>query len=417
MGDQSMFRKNKSKTSMQNFSFSKKIDECNTPAFIYDVSAIRHKLALLRNFTYKADLKILFPIKTFSIPEALRFMVPYIDGYSVASLFHAVLAREISDRRKIIHTTSPGLKSEEINELVDLSNYMSFNSLYQLHHYYNRLGSGTSRGLRINPQLAFVEDKRYDPCVKHSKLGVPLNSLSKILKDDSKSLNGIEGILIHSNCESENLNELKKTVFHIESKLPDFFYQLKWINLGGGYLFESSEDLIPLSELAEYLSSKYDVEIFFEPGKAIVGNAGYIVSTVLDIFESEGKTIAVLDTTVNHMPEVFEYQYKPEVVDTVQNSEYKYILAGCTCLAGDLFGEYCFNEPLEIGSRVIFKNVGAYTLVKAHMFNGVNLPDIYALTLDGKLELKKRYTYEEFLQRCGGYSFEAKRKAVNDPES
>ena len=76
-----------------------------------------------------------------------------------------------------------------------------------------------------------------------------------------------------------------------------------------------------------------------------------------------------------------------------------------TCLAGDVFGEYAFDEPLEIGSRVIFANVGAYTLVKAHMFNGVNLPSIYAYTTEGKLELKKRFTYEDFKSRCGDTNY------------
>ena len=154
-------------------------------------------------------------------------------------------------------------------------------------------------------------------------------------------------------------------------------------------------------EAVSFLREKYDVDVFFEPGKAIVGDAGYIVSAVIDIFESDGQTIAILDTSVNHMPEVFEYQYRPDVTQDSEEGAYIYTLAGCTCLAGDLFGDYKFKEPLEIGSRIVFEGMGAYTLVKANMFNGVNLPSIYALTTEGKLELKKQFGYEDFKSRCG----------------
>lgn len=384
-----------------------------TPAFLLDLRRIVRNLKAIINENKLHTVNIFYPLKSFTLIHIFDSISCYFQGYSASSLFEVKLAKN-DDKQKLIHFTSPGLRHDHLKEISYICDYISFNSLTQLKHFCSNMKNRSGLGIRINPQLSFVEDKRYDPCRKHSKLGIPLNTLSQLWKNEPNLLNEVEGILIHSNCESENLNELSQTVLHIEEKVPGLFEQLRWVNLGGGYLFETSEDLNPLSELVNYLKSKYDLEIFFEPGKAIIGNAGYIVSSVLDLFESDGKTIAILDTTVNHMPEVFEYQVKPKVFDTVKNSKYKYILAGCTCLAGDIFGEYSFREPLEVGSRVIFENVGAYTLVKAHMFNGVNLPDIYALTLDGKLELKKRHTYEEFLQRWGGWALETKRKAVID---
>jgi carboxynorspermidine decarboxylase len=77
------------------------------------------------------------------------------------------------------------------------------------------------------------------------------------------------------------------------------------------------------------------------------------------------------------------------------------LLAGCSCLAGDLFGVYSFDEPLDIGSRVVFRNAGAYSIVKANMFNGINLPNIYLLKEKGELVLVKQFTYEDFASRCG----------------
>ena len=187
---------------------------------------------------------------------------------------------------------------------------------------------------------------------------------------------------------------------HLDRQIPRLLSNISWINLGGGYLF-NEVDPGDLYAAIGLLKEKYNLDVFIEPGQGVVEEAGYIVSSIIDIFESDGKNIAVLDTTVNHMPEIFEYQFRPEIMQESPDGFHEYILAGCTCLAGDVFGTYRFAEPLELGSRIVFQYMGAYTLVKAHMFNGVNLPSIYAYTQDGRLELKKEFGYEDFISRCG----------------
>jgi carboxynorspermidine decarboxylase len=154
------------------------------------------------------------------------------------------------------------------------------------------------------------------------------------------------------------------------------------------------------------LNSRYGVEVFLEPGAGIVNAAGYLIASIIDVFTSDGKSIAVLDSTVNHLPEVFEYQFEPDVVEHIDDAAHEYILVGCSCLAGDIFGEYSFNEPLEVGTRLTFKNVGAYSLAKAHMFNGINLPSIYMMGESGSPKLLKEFTFDDFASRCGLSSHE-----------
>lgn len=297
--------------------------------------------------------------------------------------------------------TTPGLRSDEIENIAALCDCISFNSLSQWRMYHDRLNPDIKQGLRINPQLSVVEDDRYNPCRKHSKLGIPLAELLHEL-EDGLDLHGISGLLFHTNCESTDFNDLLATVKHIDAALPDVLQRISWINFGGGYLFDESENVEVMNETIAFLKSKYEVDIYCEPGKGIVGDAGYIVASVIDLFKSDNRMIAVLDTTVNHMPEVFEYQYKPDIAGEAWNGKYKYILAGASCLAGDIFGKYKFDQPLEIGSYIIFEKMGAYSLVKAHMFNGINLPSIYAYTLRGELVLKKSFGYADFVSRCGG---------------
>lgn len=381
------------------------IAELRTPAFVYDENSILESLEILSRTINQSDCKIIFPLKTFSIIDALYLIASNVDGFSVSSLFEAKLARDILGYHKIVHITAPAFKPNEIDDISELCDYISFNSLSQLERFYYQVTNQANCGIRINPQLSFIDDNRYNPCRKHSKLGVPINQFYEVWQHNSEPLKKVNGILFHTNSESKNINQLLRTVKHIDRTLPGLLIKISWINLGGGYLFNKEEDLSPLNSTVNFLKNKYGVDVFFEPGKAIVGEAGYIVSVVLDIFNSDGKNIAVLDTTVNHMPEVFEYQFKPDIMQESVNGKYKYILTGATCLAGDLFGEYQFDEPLKVGSRITFKAMGAYTLVKAHMFNGVNLPTIYAYTQDGKLELKKQFDYEYFLSKCGGNKY------------
>jgi carboxynorspermidine decarboxylase len=373
-----------------------------TPAFVYDEHAIYMKLTYISSLADRMGCKLLFPLKCLSITDVLSFMEPFVDGFSASSLFEARLARQIlTGNDKFVHITTPGIIEDEIDLLAQLSDFVSFNSLSQWIRFRNHINDRQKCGLRVNPELSFVDDPRYDPCRKHSKLGVPLSSLRELALERSVSLEGLGGIHFHSNCESSDFGQLLKTVERIESYLPFLLEETTWVNIGGGYLFEENIELDKFFNAISLLKDKYDMSIFLEPGKGIVGGAGYIVSSVIDLFENDHHQVAILDTTVNHIPEVFEYEFQPDVMGHIDGGNHKYILAGCTCLAGDVFGEYTFLEPLILGSRVVFANVGAYTLVKSQMFNGVNLPTIYAYTQDQHLEMKRHFTYDDFLSRCG----------------
>ena len=173
------------------------------------------------------------------------------------------------------------------------------------------------------------------------------------------------------------------------------------MNLGGGYLFDEATGIDIFIDAVRDLQRKYGVEVFIEPGAALVRKAGFLVASVIDLFESDRVKVAVLDTTVGHWPEVFEFAFQPDVVGQVTDGRWRYVLAGCSCLAGDVFGEYVFDKPITIGSRIIFTDAGAYSVVKSSFFNGINLPTTYVLSESGELLMTNRSTYDDFLTRCG----------------
>jgi len=367
-----------------------------TPAFVYDENRLHETFALLEWLRERSGCRLLYSIKALPFAGVLRLAVEYVDGLSVSSLFEARLAHEVLNGQGIIHITTPGLHADEIAEIAALCDCVSFNSLPQWRRLGRHLTGHASVGLRVNPQLSFLDDLRYDPCRPHSKLGVPLPQIKASCESHELKEQGIEGLHLHTACELRSFEPLHETVRHIERELGGMIRNLRWINLGGGYLFDRPDDLRGLCEVVEYLQDKWQVDVYFEPGKAVVGDAGYLVASVIDLYESDDKTIAVLDTSVNHLPEVFEYQRRPALVGEEPSASCSILLAGCTCLAGDLFGEYRFPRPCRIGDRLIFRNVGAYSLIKANRFNGHNLPAIYAHDSRGRLQRMKSYDYADY---------------------
>jgi carboxynorspermidine decarboxylase len=372
-----------------------------TPAFIYYEAAIASACHSWKALARTLRISQLFPLKCHNIYGSLKIIAEHVNGFAASSLFEARLAREILGEEQKLQLTSPGLRGDELETLLSLCDGISFNSLSQWARYKKNTYGRVTCGLRVNPQLSFVKDIRYNPCGTHSRLGAPLEQINQVLSSEPEALAGIEGIHFHTNCDATDWSPLLKIVQHLDAHIPGLLRQCRWINLGGGYLLEEKTDLSGFRDAVQLLQNKYGLEVIIEPGAGVVRDTCCLVAQVVDVLVSDGMQIAVLDTTVNHMPEVFEYQFSPDVVDDKSEGRYCYMLTGATCLAGDVFGEYAFDTPLAVGSKVTFTGVGAYTLVKSHTFNGVNLPAIYALTAAGVLKLQKQFDYEDFRHRRG----------------
>jgi len=373
-----------------------------TPAFVYEEEFIRRQCEHIRQIADGAGCKLLYSLKALTLPRVLELIEPHVQGFSVSSLYESMIARETLKIGGTVHLTTPGLRPDEVGEISDYCDFLSFNSISQWLRHKDDMSPNLEIGLRVNPEISFLDDSRYDPCRAYSKLGEPIRSVKETLVHDSPLLRGLSGLLFHNNCNSPDFQELLLTVNKLENELGCVLDNSQWINLGGGYLFDDdSVNLDAFNEAVWTLKSKHDLKVFIEPGSTFVRDAGFLVSTVLDLIENGGKSIAILDTSVNHLPESFEYDWRPDVLTDIKHGRYNYIIAGSTCLAGDVFGEYSFAEPLEVGSKVVMHGVGSYNLVKAHTFNGLPLPSIYVLHADGEVTLIKEFTLKEQSQKWG----------------
>ena len=337
----------------------------HTPYFLFDISKIKKNIIKYESRHFNLN----YSVKSCLFDGLVRETEYLLDGFTVSS--KGDLKKVRNETEKPIHFISPLIRDSEIEEINSIGNSIAFNSLSQFYRFKNSLSSHIKTFIRINPEKSFINDNRYNPCKPYSQLGVPISLLTEHLK--TNSLN-IDGIHFHNNCQSDCPENITETMRYIENCLGDYLYQLQYVDMGGGYTY--NEHLInTLNQLKHEWNQKYGITLIIEPGFDISNSAGFLMSSIVDIFSTQDKNIAILDTTINHLPEIFEYETSPEILNQTKG-DHTYILCGCTCLAGDVFGEYSFDKSLKIGDPIIFKNVGSYSYVKAHEFNGIKKPDL-----------------------------------------
>ena len=373
------------------------IRSLETPALIYDDDCLLDSVGRAMAIAEAAKCRLLYSPKACSLPSVIRTLTNHVDGFACSSLYEGKLLRKMLGQNVELHLNTPGLDMTDIDAMARNFDTVVLNSLTQLQRLDYANAENISIGIRINPLLSFVPDARYDPCRKNSKLGIPVKQAKRVFEDAPEMFEKIDGLHLHNNCESISSGEMVRTVETIQNNLSAILDRVRWINLGGGYLFDQIDNPDAVVRCILELQKRFSIDVFLEPGAALVRQAGSLVSRVVDIFEGEDTKIAILDTTVNHMPEVLEYQFAPDVLERAEGAAHCYLLAGSSCLAGDEFGVCEFAHPLEIGSSVTFLNVGAYTYSRANMFNGIPLPHVYQKTTSGGFVMVRRATFDDFL--------------------
>lgn len=373
-----------------------KFTELPTPCFLIDENKIVQNLAVLRDVAERSGAKILLAQKAFSMYTLYPLIAEYLSGTTASGLYEARLGHTYFGGET--HVYSPAFAPGEFDDLLPYADHFIFNSMNQWKIYGTRArAAGKSCGLRVNPECSTqpAEHALYDPCGPFSRLGVTADHFRPELLD------GLDGLHFHTLCE-QNSDDLVRTVAAFDSRFGKFAKDMKWLNLGGGHhITRDDYDIEVLVECVKYLRKKYDVEVYLEPGEAVVLNAGYLVSTVLEIVENHAH-IAILDTSAAcHMPDVIEMPYRPPVWHAAKPHEkaFNYLLTGRSCLAGDVVGEYSFDNMLRPGDQVVFEDMALYTMVKTNTFNGVPLPSIALRRADGTDEIVKTFDYEDFKSR------------------
>lgn len=434
-----------------------KINEISTPAYVIDEKRLRENLEILKDVQDRSGAKILLAQKAYSAYQTYPLLASYLSGATASGIFEARLAHEefkTSDGKKCEnHVYEPAYKDSDMEELCNICDHVVFNSISQLEHHRSVWEKYVSEGkikvgLRINPELS-AEDAHeiYDPCSPGSRLGIRNENMPEDLPE------GVSGLHFHNLCE-QGFEPLEETFLKVERdffrffpapRIPDDYdgfvlrnmgfepsdtsydeevaldnipvdtqeidaefgvsglNKISWINLGGGHhITREDYDREGLIKLILYIREKYGIEVYLEPGEAIALEAGYLVTTVMDVVDTDRIPVLILDASAScHMPDVIEMPYRPPLKDSEEPGEmnYTYRLSSMTCLAGDVIGDYSFETEKNPGDKLFFEDMAIYSFVKNNTFNGMPLPDIDIMHEDGEVEVLRRFSYEDFKNR------------------
>ena len=367
-----------------------------TPCYVVDEGKIRKNLEILADLEQECGCHILLAQKAFSMYSLYPMIGQYISGTTASGLYEARLGYE--EMGKENHVFAPAYKEADMQELVTICDHIIFNSEKQLRTYLPVLkASGTAKaGLRINPECSTQEGHAiYDPCAPGSRMGIRACDFTDELADL------VDGLHFHTLCE-QNSDDLETTLRAVEEKFGKWLFKMNWLNMGGGHhITREDYDIERLISCINHMKETYGLQIYLEPGEAVALNAGYNVTEVLDIVENNGK-ILILDTSAAcHMPDVLEMPYRPPLAKGFEAGEkqYTYRLSSMTCLAGDVIGDYSFEQPIRIGDQLVFEDMAIYSMVKNNTFNGMPLPGIALLKEDGSVEMVREFGYDDFKMR------------------
>ncbi|MEA3372278.1 MAG: carboxynorspermidine decarboxylase [Campylobacterota bacterium] len=373
------------------------LSQVPTPCYVCEEELLEKNLKLLRRVSDESGAKVILALKGFAMWSTFELVGRYLHGCTASGLHEAKLAREVMNKE--VHTYSPAFKEEDIDEIARISDYLVFNSPSQLKRFKNRVEAvnpAISLSLRINPEYSSSPVDLYNPCGLYSRLGTTLENF------DTSVLRDIDGLNFHALCE-QNVDALEGVLEAVEEKFGNYIDGLKYINFGGGHhITRADYDVGRLIEVIKTFRDKHKgIDVYLEPGEAVGWKTGPLVATVLDIVHN-GMDIAILDTSAEaHMPDTLAMPYRADVRGAGKADEkaYTYRLAGNTCLAGDIMGDYSFDWKLEIGDKVVFEDQIHYTFVKNTTFNGIKLPSLAIWRKEGVLDIVREFGYEDYKMR------------------
>jgi len=357
-----------------------------TPYYLIDKRAFADNLSKIDTLRTLSGAKVLLALKCFATWSVFDLLREHMDGTTSSSLNEARLGHEKFGGET--HAYSVAWADHEVASVVAYADKIIFNSLSQLERHAPH-ASTLPKGLRLNPGVSVSAYLLADPARPHSRLGE--SDPAKI----EAVIGQIDGFMLHNNCENRSFERFDALLTQVETRFGHLFEQVRWISLGGGIHFTAAG--YPLQALAERLKSfatRYGVQVYLEPGEAAVANTTTLEVSVLDVLDN-GKPLAIVDASIEaHMLDLLTYQLQARV--SPDAGPHRYMLCGNSCLAGDIFGDFSFAQPLQPGTRLSIQDAAGYTMVKKNWFNGVRMPAIVVRELDGSTRVVREFGYADF---------------------
>jgi carboxynorspermidine decarboxylase len=372
-------------------------NDLKTPYFMIDESKLVANLEKAKLLKELSGVKLVLALKCFSTWGVFDLIKPYLDGTTSSGPYEVKLGYETFGGET--HAYSVGYSEDDVKEVAEICDKMIFNSQNQLAAYRHLVEGKASLGLRLNPGVSYAGQDLANPARQYSRLGVQWDHI------DAAVFDNLDGVMFHMNCENKDEDAFIGLLNDISDKFGQHLDKLDWVSLGGGVFFTwPGYNIEKLAAALKTFSEKHGVQLYLEPGEAIITKTADLVVTVVDIVENEMKTAIVDSATEAHRLDTLIYDEPASIAEASEQGEHQYVIGSCSCLAGDQFCVTQFDEPLKIGQRLHITDSAGYTMVKLNWFNGLKMPSIYCERANGEIEKLNEFGYDDFKRSLSQWS-------------
>ncbi|GAM71701.1 carboxynorspermidine decarboxylase [Vibrio sp. JCM 19236] len=302
--------------------------ELQTPFFMIDEAKLIENLEKAKTLKELSGVKLVLALKCFSTWGVFDIIKPYLDGTTSSGPYEVKLGHETFGGET--HAYSVGYTEQDVIEVADICDKMIFNSQSQLAHYRHLVEGKASVGLRLNPGVSVAGQDLANPARKYSRLGVQAGQIKP------EVFESIDGVMFHMNCENKSADSFIALLDSISDQFGHYLDKMEWVSLGGGVFFTwPGYELEKLAAALKAFSAKHGVQLYLEPGEAIITKTTDLVVTVVDIVENEKKTAIVDSATEAHRLDTLIYDEPASIREATDGAEHHYVIGSCSCLAGD----------------------------------------------------------------------------------
>jgi diaminopimelate decarboxylase len=380
-----------------------------TPLYIYDANKITTQVSSLKKAFDGIDLKIKYASKALTNISILKLLRKNGVGVDAVSVNEARLAMIAGFNPSDINFTPSGVDFDEIKEAVEMKLSVNLDSLPVLEKFGETFGSTYPCGIRLNPHIMAGGNLKISTGHVNSKFGISIQQLPQIKDIVAKYNIVLNGLHIHTGSEiveTEVFLQMADILFGMTKDFP----ALKFLDFGGGFkvAYKSGDKTTDLTGIGSSLRQKFNffeqqtgkrLQLWIEPGKFLVSEAGYLVAKTTVVKETPALTFAGVDTGLNHLIRPMMYNAYHEIVN-ISNPKgplKTYTVVGNICETDTLGSDRELNEVRE-GDLLMIKNAGAYGYSMASNYNS-RLRPAEVLVIDGVAKLiRERDRFEDLIR-------------------
>jgi diaminopimelate decarboxylase len=366
-----------------------KFRDLPTPFYYYDLDVLNKTLTTLKKESDNSGYKIHYAVKANANPRILQIISSYGFGADCVSWNEIDAAIKAGFDPGDIVFAGVGKSDREIEAAIGTDifcfNCESIPEIEVINHFASLQNKIARIALRINPLIDAHTHQYITTGIEESKFGIHTWELDEVLRRLGEMRNvQLTGMHFHIGSQITKMSVFQSLCNHI-NELQDWFLSrnadLKVVNVGGGLGIDyENPDKYPL--FAEYFTLLNDFidlrpgqELHLEPGRAVIGQCGSLISKVLYIKNGSNTMFAIIDAGMTDLirPALYQAHHKIENL-TSEGSIYRYDVVGPVCESADTFAKFIELPETHRGDIIAIRSAGAYGEVMASRYNLRDLP-------------------------------------------